>query len=135
MPSKSQVAKTNPEQQQLSAPQQRQSVKRTEEHEYEASASASTAINLNIFAAMSGVFSGWSKKKTETDADGKTHETEDKHEQSRVRSAQHTTMNVVNTASSSRKARHRITEEGTAEENHGKAIEGESQHAIEDAKK
>jgi hypothetical protein len=85
---------------------------------------------------MSGIFTGWSKKTSHTDENGDTHEQEDKHEQSRVRSAQHTTLNAVSTASSSKRARHRITEEEVAENGPSAAIRGnESQQAIEDAKK
>jgi len=125
-----QVAKLDPEQQQLAAQQQRKGDRRTEEHEYESKASASTGINLNIFAAVSGIFSGKSKKTSHTDANGETHTTEDFEGHNRVKSAGHSTLNAVSNASSSTKERHRITDESMQDDR--KMIQGKSEPSLED---
>jgi len=114
--------------------------KRVEEHEYEANASAKAGLSLNVFSAFSGIFSGKSKKTTDTDADGKEHSKEHRQESGKYKKATDMSLKTQNEAQSSTKQRHKITEEydqdGSGDESDdGRRVEGGERKKLEGAKK
>jgi len=72
-----------------------------EEREASAKASASAGLNLNIFAAFNGAFSGKSRK--ETQADGSS--VEDREEQARIQGVGVANLNAVAAAKAEQKSR------------------------------
>jgi len=116
----SQVAKT--QQQQISASQaQGQQMRRIEEREVNASASAQGGLNLNIFGAISGIFSGKSKKTTDTAADGSSHSVEHRHGTGRAKGVGGGTLDVVAQGEARSQERQRLIEERMAVDQSTKA--------------
>ncbi|KAF2181097.1 hypothetical protein K469DRAFT_590407 [Zopfia rhizophila CBS 207.26] len=72
------LTKKEAQQQQL---QQQQYQRDVETQEHHASANASAGLSLNLFGALSGVFSSKSRKTTHSNPDGSSHSVEDRHEQ------------------------------------------------------
>jgi len=117
-------------QQELAAAQAQQG-RRTEEHEYEGKASAQAGLNLNIFAAVSGIFSGKSKKTTDTNADGSSHSVEHSKGAGKMHGAGHGVLNAVGKTDTEVRERHRITEEAVSQ-NERRNIETVDHLGIED---
>ncbi|KAF2671370.1 hypothetical protein BT63DRAFT_423577 [Microthyrium microscopicum] len=118
------------EQQQIAQQDQAQRLRSTETQEYEAKASAQAGLNLNIFAALSGVFSGKKTKTTDRDADGKEHSVEHSVGHGKVRGAGHGTLNAVGRGEASERVKHTKTDERLLEqsERHGtKQVESSAQ--------
>jgi hypothetical protein len=83
-------------------------------------------LNLNIFAAFSGVFSGRKKKTTDTAKDGSSHSVEHSEGHGKVRGYGTGTMNAIGAGEVKKKERLRIAEEVKAEE--AKTIESNVDH-------
>jgi hypothetical protein len=73
-------------------------------------------LNLNIFAAVTGVFSGKGKKTTDTMPDGSSHSEEEHTGKGKMRGAGAGTLNAVENSNSEFRERHRLTDEVTAAE-------------------
>lgn len=91
-------------------------------------------LNLNIFAAVSGIFSGRSKKTTDTNADGSSHSVEHSKSAGKMRGSGHGVLNAVGKTDSEVKETHRITEEAMSQ-NERKNIETVDHLGIEDSPK
>jgi hypothetical protein len=75
---------------------------------------------LNIFAALSGVFSGKSKKTTDTNKDGSSHSVEHSTCNGRWKGAGTGTLNAVGESESSVQERHRIAAQQESMNQHQK---------------
>ena len=91
-------------------------------------------MNLNIFAAVTGIFAGKSKKTTDTKPDGSSHSVEHSRGAGKMRGAGHGTLNAIGQSQQEVRERHRITDEAQAE-NHNQKLETVDHLGIEDAKK
>jgi hypothetical protein len=91
-------------------------------------------VNLNIFAAVSGIFSGKSKKTTDTKPDGSSHSVEHSTGAGKMRGAGHGVLNAIGTSETEVRERHRITDDAASSQQKQK-IENVDHLGIEDAKK
>jgi hypothetical protein len=71
-------------------------------------------LNLNLFAAVSGIFSGKKKKETTIDESGKSHSVEHSTGHGKMKGAGAGTLSAIGAGTASRKERHRITDETEA---------------------
>jgi len=108
---------------------QAQQTRRVEEREVNASASAQGGLSLNIFGAISGVFSGKSKKTTHTAADGSSRSVEDRHGTGHVDGAGGGTLSAVGEGMCQSQERYRMIEEGFQQQEQGqKQLERKVDH-------
>ncbi|KAF2098247.1 hypothetical protein NA57DRAFT_77039 [Rhizodiscina lignyota] len=83
-----------------------QAARDVEEYEAHGSASAQAGLNLNIFAAFSGAFSGKRKTTRDTKADGSSHEVIDEEGHGHARGAATGNMQAYGTAQEQSAVRH-----------------------------
>ena len=76
-------------------------------------------MSLNIFGALSGVFSGKSKKTTDTAADGSSKSIEHRHGKGHVDGAGGGTLNVIGEGTAQSQERYRLVEEGIQHQEQG----------------
>jgi hypothetical protein len=91
-------------------------------------------LNLNIFAAVSGIFSGKGKKTTDTKADGSSHSVEHTRGAGKMHGSGAGTLNAIGKGESEYRERHRLTDEAVATDQK-QQLQGIDHLGIEDSKK
>lgn len=74
---------------------------------------------MNIFGALSGVFSGKSKKTTDTTADGSSKSVEHRHGKGHVDGAGGGTLSAIGEGTAQSQERYRMVEEGIQQQEQG----------------